>query len=70
MHERPCNSWLKLELSLFHFVCKKTYRSTLHPPRTKPNVRGILALEKEAAGLAGTCSESVSSETEPFSGVP
>ena len=59
MHEGPCNSWLKLELSLFHFVCKKTYRSTLHPARTKSNVRGILALEKEAAGLAGICSESV-----------
>src|SRR5260221_10124992 len=45
--------------SLFQFVCEKTYRSTLQPAHTKSNVRGILGLEKEAAGLAGICSESV-----------
>jgi hypothetical protein len=59
MHEGPCNSWFKLELSFFHFVCEKTYRTTLHPARTKSNVRGILALEKEAAGLVGMWNESV-----------
>jgi|HubBroStandDraft_2_1064218.scaffolds.fasta_scaffold12921_2 hypothetical protein len=70
MHEGPCNSWLKLELSSFHFVSEKTYRTTLLPARIKSNARGILALEKEATGLAGMCNESVSTEGELFSGVP